>query len=154
MRKAIVVYDTRFGNTEKLAIAIARGIEKRGVAVDCRSVDDVVVDELVGYDFIAVGGPTHMAGISKPMGEFLEELRRVDISGKKGFCFDTRNQSRLNIFDLNGAARRIEKKMKKMRVKMMKPRGSALVEGREGPLEKGAQEAFEKTGAEIAGLIL
>jgi len=27
--------------------------------------------------------------MSEPMKEFLEELKTVDISGKKGFCFDT-----------------------------------------------------------------
>ncbi len=94
-----------------------------------------------------------MLGMSEPMKEFLENLNSVDISGKKGFCFDTRNQSRFNRFDLNSAAKRIEKKMKRMRVKMIKPRKSVMVEGREGPLEEAAQEKFEKLGKEIAQLI-
>ncbi|MFB0567809.1 MAG: flavodoxin family protein [Candidatus Bathyarchaeia archaeon] len=153
MIKAIVVYDSRFGNTEKIARALARGMEKQGVKVDCVKVDEVDVQKLVEYDFLAIGGPTHMLGMSEPMKEFLEELKTVDISGKKGFCFDTRVQSRLNRFDLNSAAKRIEKKMKKMKVKMIKSRKSAIVEGREGPLEKGAQETFEKLGEEIAELI-
>jgi hypothetical protein len=80
----------------------------------------------------------------------LEELKIVDASGKKGFCFDTRVQSRFNRFDLNSAAKRIEKKMK---VKMIKPRKSAIVEGREGPLEKETQKTFRKLGKEIAELI-
>lgn len=153
MRKAIVVYDTRFGNTEEIARALALGVEKQGVEVDCVKVDEVDIDGLVEYDLLAIGGPTHMAGISQPMKEFLEEVKTVDIRGKKGFCFDTRNQSRLNRFDLNSAARRIEKKMKRMKVKMIKPRESAIVEGREGPLEKRALETFEKLGEEIAELI-
>jgi len=87
------------------------------------------------------------------MKKFLEKLKTVDIRGKKGFCFDTRVESRFNRFDLNSAAKRIEKKMKKMKVKMIKSRESAIVEGREGPLEKGAQETFEKLGKEIVELI-
>ncbi len=153
MKKAIVIYDSRFGNTEKIARALARGIEKQGVKVDCFKVDEVDVQKLVEYDFLAIGGPTHMLGMSEPMKEFLENLNSVDISGKKGFCFDTRNQSRFNRFDLNSAAKRIEKKMKRMRVKMIKPRKSVMVEGREGPLEEAAQEKFEKLGKEIAQLI-
>ncbi len=153
MKKAIVIYDSRFGNTEKIARALARGIEKQEVKVDCFKVDQVDVQKLVEYDFLAIGGPTHMLGMSEPMKEFLENLNSVDISGKKGFCFDTRNQSRFNRFDLNSAAKRIEKKMKRMRVKMIKPRKSVMVEGREGPLEEAAQEKFEKLGKEIAQLI-
>jgi len=154
MSKAIVVYDSRFGNTEKIARALALGIEKQGVNVDCRKVDEVDVAELVEYDFLAVGGPTHIASMSEPMKGFLEDLKKVDISDKIGFCFDTRNRSRFNRFDLNSAAKRIEKKMKKMKVKMIKPRESAIVEGREGPLEKEAEEAFDRLGTEIAALIL
>lgn len=153
MNKAIVIYDSRFGNTEEIARALARGMEKQGVKVECVKVDEVNVDTLVEYDLLAIGGPTHNLGMSKPMKEFLEELKTVNISGKKGFCFDTRVQSRLNRFDLNSAAKRIEKKMKKMKVKMIKSRKSAIVEEREGPLEKGAQKTFEKLGKEIAELI-
>ena len=128
-------------------------MEKQGVKVDCVKVDEIDVDNLVGYDFLAIGGPTHKLGMSEPMREFLEKLKTVDISGKKGFCFDTRVQSRFNRFDLNSAAKRIEKKMKRMKVRMTKPRKSAIVEGKEGPLEKGAQKTFEKLGKEIAELI-
>jgi len=148
--KAIVIYHTKFGNTESIAKALAEGMEEQGVKVDCVKIDEVDVDKLVEYDFLAVGGPTHNLGMSKPMKGFLEELKIVDISDKKGFCFDTRVQSRFNRFDLNSAAKRIEKKMK---VKMIKPRKSAIVEGREGPLEKGTQKTFRKLGKEIAELI-
>lgn len=113
MKKAIVICDTRFGNTEKIARALARGMEKQEVKIDCVKVDEVDVDKLAEYDFLAIGGPTHKMGMSEPMKEFLEELRTVDTSGKKGFCFDTRVQSRLNIFDLNSAAKRIKKKNEK-----------------------------------------
>lgn len=153
MKKAIAIYDTRFGNTEKIAKALARGMEKQGVDVDCVKVDKVNFDKLEEYDFLAVGGPTHKAGTSKRMKEFLEKLESFDISGKEGFCFDTRVRSRLNRFGLNSAAKRIEKKMKKMRVTMIKPCKSAIVEGRDGPLEEGVEETFERIGVEIAELI-
>ncbi len=153
MPKAIVIFDTVFGNTEKIARALALGMEKQGINVDCVKVDEVDVSKLVEYDFLAVGGPTHKMGMSEPMKKFLEELNDVNISSKKGFCFDTRVESGFNRFDLNSAAKRIEKKMRKMRVKMIKSRQSVIVEGRDGPLEKGAQDTFERLGKEIAELI-
>jgi len=35
MNKAIVISDTKFGNTEKIANLLARGMEKQGAKVDC-----------------------------------------------------------------------------------------------------------------------
>ncbi len=140
MKKAVVICDSMFGNTERIARAFAQGMAKQGIKVDCVRVDEVVIDKLVEYDFLAIGGPTHRLGISEPMKEFLEELKTIDISGKKGFCFDTRVQSRFNRFDLNSAAKRIEKRMK-------------IVQGREGPLEEGTEKMFEQIGGEVAKLL-
>lgn len=153
MIEALVIFDTKFGNTRKMAVDLARGMKKNGANVDCLEVREVDVNKLNKYDFLAVGGPTHMLSISGKMKEFLEKLKTVDIEGKKGFCFDTRVKSRFNTFDLNGAAKRIEKKLKKMKVEMIKPHKSAIVEGREGPLEEGTEEKFEKIGAELAKYI-
>jgi flavorubredoxin len=146
VRKAIVIYDTRFGNTEKIARALARGIEKQGIKVDCVNVDEVDVDKLVEYDFLAIGGPTHIHGVSKPMKAFFEKLKSLDIGGRKTFAFDTRLES----WWAGSAAKGIEKNLKKLGTKIVKSRESAIVKGREGPLEEGIEEKFEQMGVEIA----
>jgi len=157
MRKGIVVYDSNFGNTERIARALARGLEEEGAEVDCLRIDEVDVERLAEYDFIAVGGPTHMIRTSKPMKAFLERLRTVDLRGLKGFSFDTRNESRMNSRSLllleNSAARVIEGVLKSRKVEIVMPRRSALVEGREGPLYDGMEEMFTQMGAEIAGTL-
>ena len=153
MSKGIVIYDSNYGNTEKVAKALAVGLEKGGVEADCVNIDGVDAEELRKYDLIAMGGPTHIASMSKPMKEFLKKVSVFKLNGVKGFAFDTRNQSRFNAFDLNGAAKRIEAKMKKMKVKMIRSRESALVEGREGPLHDGEIERFTRMGVEIGKLI-
>jgi flavodoxin len=150
MQKGIVVYDSGYGNTEKIARALAAGLRDGGIEADTARVDGIDARELAGYDLIAVGGPTHIAGASKPMKEFLERLGSTDLRGKKGFCFDTRNPSRFNAFDINSAAKKIEGRMKRKGVKMARRRESALVEGREGPLHDGAEERFRRIGTEIA----
>jgi len=147
VRKAIVIYDTGFGNTEKIARALARGIEKQGVKVDCVNVDEVDVDKLVEYDFLAIGGPTHMHGVSKPMKAFFGKMKSLDIGGGiRAFAFDTR----LDSWWAGSAAKGIEKSLKKLGMKIVKSRESAIVKGREGPLEEGIEEKFEQMGVEIA----
>ncbi len=150
MKKALVIYDTRFGNTREIAAALTKGMSKQGIAVDCYSVDEVDIDKIDNYGLLAIGGPTHMLGISDKMKDFLKKLEAVNRSRKQGFCFDTRVQSRFNHFDLNSAAKRIEKKIKKMGFNLIAPRKSALVIGREGPLEDCAIHTFEEIGRRIS----
>jgi flavodoxin len=154
MRKGIVVYDSNFGNTEKIARALALGLEEKSAKIDCLKVDQVDVEKLTEYDFRAIGGPTHIISASKPMKEFLERLKTVDLRELKGFSFDTRNESRMNsrrwlMFE-NSAARVIESALRKEKMDIVRPRRSAIVEGREGPLHEGMEEAFRRIGVEIA----
>ena len=151
MKKAIVVYDSNYGNTEKIAKALAEGMEEQGVEVDCIKVDEVDVKQLPKYDLLAIGGPTHAFGISKPMKAFLEKLRGVDVRSKKAFAFDTRFKSRW----AGSAGKGIESKLKGRRTGMsiVKPHSSAIVTGSKGPLEEGAEETFKQIGAEVAELI-
>lgn len=153
MKKAIVIYSSEYGNTQKISKALAKGIGKQVISVECLEINQINLNELADYDFLAVGGPTHNLGLSKDMKKFLEELKTVDLTGKNGFCFDTRVESRFNKFDLNSAAKRIEKKLRKLKVVMSKPRQSAIVTEREGPLEEGAAKRFLQTGIEIAEFI-
>lgn len=149
MSKAIVIYHSKFGNTEKIARALARGMEKQGANVDCISTGEVDVNKLVEYDLLVLGGPTHYFGVSKPMKAFLEKLETIDTKGKKAFAFDTKYKSRWS----GSAAKRIEKMLKNLGLSIVKPYSSAIVTGVEGPLEEGAEEMFEKIGFETAKLI-
>ena len=145
MKRAIVIYDTKFGNTEKIARALTRGMEKQGVKVDCVKTDEVYIDKLVEYDFLAIGGPTHVRGVSKPMKAFLEKLKSVDIKGKKAFAFDTKYKS----WWAGSAAKGIEKTLKKLGMSIIKPHSSAIVTGNKGPLKDGMEEMFEQIGGEM-----
>jgi hypothetical protein len=154
MMRAMIIYDSNFGNTERIARALAQGLARGGANVDCLKIDQVDTGDLRSYGFIAIGGPTHMIRPSKPMKEFLNRLEAVDLRGLKGFAFDTRNESRMNgghwLVLENSAARVIEGTLMKRKVEIVRPRHSAIVEGREGPLEDGTEEEFMEIGAEIA----
>ncbi|MFW9916065.1 MAG: flavodoxin family protein [Candidatus Thorarchaeota archaeon] len=157
MPRALVLYHSLYGNTKAIAISLAKGIEESAIVADCLSIDEVDLSQIKNYDFLAIGGPTHRIGLSKPMKAFLQKLKSANPRGMKGFSFDTRNHSRLNkkrwLMLENSAARRIEGKMKRMKISIIQPRQSAIVFGREGPLESGAEDRFRELGKEI-GIIL
>jgi len=146
LRKAIVMYDSKFGNTEKIAEALSEGMRKEGLNVDCLRIDKVDPSRLVEYEILAIGAPTQMFGISIPMKEFLKKLENVNLRNKKAFVFDTRLKSRF----AGSAAKGIEKQLKKLQMTIIKPYASAIVKGYEGPLEEGAEEKFTQIGSEIA----
>jgi flavodoxin len=149
--KALVVYDTMFGNTEKLAKALAKGLEEGGASVECMRIDAAKLDELSGYDLLAVGSPVQAWSASKTTKSFLESLKNIKgLSGKKAFAFDTRmSRSRL----AGDAGGKIEGKLKDLGLTIVKPHASAVVKGREGPLEEGAEEIFKQLGAELAKMM-
>ncbi len=150
MVKALVVYHSVYGNTEKVAKALAKGLEDGGVAVDCVRVDAVEFDKLSGYDLLVVGGPTQNRGASKPMEGFLERLKSVEgLSGKKAFALDTKYKSWL----AGSAGEKIEGKLKSLGLTIIKPHASAIVKGMKGPLEEGAEETFKQLGPELTKMI-
>ena len=146
MTKAIVIYHTQFGNTEKIAKEVASGMDEQGIDVDCIKVEEVQIDKLKEYDLLAIGGPTHGFGMSKPMKEFLEKLEHVDLQDKNAFAFDTKTGGRF----WGSAAKGIEKRLKRLGLNIVKPAASAIVKGLKGPLQDGMEEKFKQIGAELA----
>jgi len=150
MVKASVVYDSVYGNTEKAAKALAAGLESAGVDVNVVKVDAVKFDELGGVDLLCVGSPVHAWNASKPVKEFLESLKNVTgLTGKKAFAFDTKMKSRL----AGSAGEKIERNLKDIGLAIARHSESAVVKGREGPLEESAEDRFKQIGAELAKLL-
>jgi flavorubredoxin len=150
MPKALVIYDTVYGNTEKVAKALATGLESGGVDVHVVKVDKVNFDGLAEFDLLCVGSPTQAWNASKPTKEFLERLQSLKgLTGKKAFAFDTKMKSRL----AGNAGEKVEKKLKDAGLTIAKHRESAIVEGREGPLEENAEGRFKQIGADLAKIL-
>ncbi len=149
--KALIIYDSMFGNTEKVARALASGLGAAGVEVDCvKAAADVDVGGLRAYDMLVIGGPTHKRGFSDAMKTFTERLNDVDVTDMKGFAFDTKQEPRL----LTGSAgKRIEQRMRQRRVHVVKPHVSAIVLGREGPLAEGTEARFKQIGIELGRFV-
>ena len=63
--KAVVVYESMYGNTHLIADAIGEGLRTTGEAVVV-SVHDADASLVAGADLMVVGGPTHVHGMSRP----------------------------------------------------------------------------------------
>ncbi len=150
LEQGIVIYDSKFGNTEKVARSLADGLKMAGVATICVSTNEVQAETLKSCDLIAIGAPTQMFTASKPMKDSLVKLENVPgLRGKHGFAFDTKFNGRLS----GSASKFIEKKMEDLGFELVRPRQSAIVDKTEGPLEDGALETFEQIGFDIGNLL-
>ncbi|MHA2141921.1 MAG: flavodoxin family protein [Candidatus Thorarchaeota archaeon] len=153
MKNALVLYHSLYGNTKLVAMSLARGLEEVGIETDCMSITEIGLVQIPSYNFLALGSPTHIIRPSKDMKMFLQSLKSLKLEGLSGFAFDTRILSRMNsrkwLLLENSAARSIESALKKSKIRILAPRESAIVEGREGPLDNGVKERFMELGREL-----
>lgn len=86
---SLVVYDSIFGNTEKIARAIGTRLEALG-QVRVLKAADASRPDIENGDLLVVGGPTHRHGVSQDMQEFLDRTGRGTLRGVSAAAFDTR----------------------------------------------------------------
>lgn len=90
MTEVLVLYDSRTGNTEKMALAVAEGARQaKGTKVVVLSVDKAKVKDLLKYDAIIIGSPTYYGNMSGKMKEFIDKTYVVHgkLKGKVGGAF-------------------------------------------------------------------
>lgn len=85
----LVIYDSQFGNTERVARSIAAALEEFGEA-RVMQVGQVRPGELSGVDLLICGSPTQGMRSSPAMQSFLQNLPRTALNGMAVACFDTR----------------------------------------------------------------
>ncbi|MFW9941423.1 MAG: flavodoxin domain-containing protein [Candidatus Thorarchaeota archaeon] len=144
--KVIILYDSKFGNTKKVAITLDRGLESGGFHVDSVSIQDFNINKLRNYDVVGIGSPTHNRGLSKPMKLFLSKIKHENLKDKKGFVFETK----LSVPFSGSSAKKITKYLKMMKIELLHHEITANVLGNEGPLEENTLSKMEETGLDIA----
>ncbi|HSV49994.1 MAG TPA: flavodoxin domain-containing protein, partial [Candidatus Acidoferrales bacterium] len=89
--KAVVVFDTMWGSTDKMARAIGEGIASQGVEVKLlklRATDNTdIVTEIVDAKAVAVGSPTLNNGMFPSLGQFLTYEGGLKPKGKAWYFF-------------------------------------------------------------------
>ncbi|MBS7638489.1 FprA family A-type flavoprotein [Candidatus Bathyarchaeota archaeon] len=82
--KALVIYDSRTGNTEKMARAIAEGASSvEGVSVEVRRIGEMFpLSILADGDLTFYGSPVIYADVTEGFRSFLEHLKRMVEDGR------------------------------------------------------------------------
>jgi len=89
--KALIVYDSMWGSTEKIAYALYEGLEETGIKVTIRNlknthISDIITDVL-SSKFILLGSPTMNNTMLPTMGGFLTYLKGLKPRNRIGFVF-------------------------------------------------------------------
>jgi flavodoxin len=149
--KAVVIYDSVFGNTEKIARAIAEALGGPPETVIVQ-VGDLKSDQLTGVDLLVIGSPTRGFRPTKAIQDLLKGLSPQDLQGVRVAAFDTR----MSLRDVNNAiltfmtglfgyaADTIASQIKKKKGNLILPPGGFIVKASEGPLKDGE---LERAGA-------
>ena len=74
---AIIVYWSKTGNTEKVALAIREGLEEAGANVTLKKVKDAGDVDLFSYGLVCIGFPSYEWGPPGPMSRFLRSKFRT-----------------------------------------------------------------------------
>ena len=88
--RVLVVYDSKTGNTEKMAFGVAEGIEQMNeINVILKRVDDTAIKDLLKVDGIIVGSPTYYGQMSAKIKALLDKSVEIhgELEGKVGAAF-------------------------------------------------------------------
>ncbi|MFA6489084.1 MAG: flavodoxin family protein [Candidatus Micrarchaeia archaeon] len=152
--KALIIYDSVYGNTEKIAKAIGKEL-----ACDSIHVSFASSSSIKGLDLLITGTPTHGGMPSPAMQKFSESLPKGSLSGIRVASFDTWITkdspsffTRLAVGIFGHAAPRA---LSKLQALGGKPVAGAeaigfLVKGKEGPLVEGEMEKAQAWAKKLA----
>jgi len=149
--KALVIYDSAFGNTEKVAQAMGEALGSQ-TDVEVLRVTDVQPEQLRGLNVLIVGSPTQAFQPLPAIKDFLKSIPTQGLAGVKVAAFDTR----LSMDDIESpvgrfvlrffvklfgyAAKPIADRLTKKGGELMIPPEGFFVEDTEGPLKRGELE--------------
>jgi len=94
MAKALIVYFSLSGKTEKMAEYIAEGVRFSGQQVMVNKISDIKsFSDLNGYDGYIFGSPTYHRDMAEPMKTFLFLAKKADLEGKPAGAFGSYTHS-------------------------------------------------------------
>jgi flavodoxin len=127
--RVLIIFDSKYGNTEKVARAIG---ESSGIQV--LHVDDIHPVDLTNCDLLIIGSPTHGGFPTEGIHRLVKDA--PDLHMVNAAAFDTRTKT--TVFGY--AAPKIGRNLKKKGAAMLVQPEGFLVVGMEGPLMEGELE--------------
>lgn len=94
MKKVLVGYISRTGNTENMAQFIAEGVRFTGCSADVTKISSIGSEkDLEGYDGFIFGCPTYHRDMTAGMKTFLFLAQKANLVGKMGGAFGSYTHS-------------------------------------------------------------
>jgi flavodoxin len=160
--QALILFDSQYGNTQKIAEAIAEGMREAGGmghAVQLHRLGDVPPGDVTGLDLLVVGSPTHAFRATPEMKTWLKEIPDHALQGTAVAVFDTRftdehikSESRV-LTVMSGlfgfAADPMGDELKKKGGRLVVSPEGFYVSGTEGPLLDGELERAAEWGRQV-----
>jgi Flavodoxin len=163
--KALVVYESMFGNTETIARAVADGLRE---TLDVTFAEVTGMPRALGHDLLVVGAPTHAFGLSRPatradaarqgtvrpdavevgLREYLDSS--PPLTGIIAAAFDTRIDK---AFVPGSAAHRAHRHLHRLGCRTPVGAQSFRVAGITGPLVAGEAERGRRWGVALAAAV-
>ena len=155
MTEKLIIFDSFFGNTEKIAQALGEALGD----VPVKKVDQVKDEDLIDLKVLIVGSPTRAFQPSPGIKAFLKGLKPGALQGVKAAAFDTRipkdqtNSGFLKfMISLFGYAdKKIEKLLVKAGADIALESAGFGVTDTEGPLVEGELERASEWAKRISG---
>jgi hypothetical protein len=162
--RAMIVYESMFGNTRDVADAVALGLRIHGLDVSTVEVGQASVDLPDDLDLLVVGAPTHALSLSRTqtresaaeqaegplvstgpgVREWLERLPKDD--GRRVATFDTHVDKKIP----GSASKAARKRLRRLGFRAVAPAESFYVSDVQGPLIDGELERARAWGTRLA----
>jgi flavodoxin len=149
--KAIIIYESRWGNTKLVGEKIAEGMRQvKGTETTVVDVKDLESAQLAGFELILIGSPNHMGGATRNIGTLIGKLGELPVNGKKAAAFDTCMKN-----DYEKTENKLEHLIaqKAPGIKVLTPGLSIIVNGFKGPAQPEELSKAIEFGKKIAGRI-
>jgi flavorubredoxin len=145
--KAIIIYDSKYGNTMTVAETIAEGVRKECVEALVSEVSRIDLNKVAEYDAVLIGSPNHMGGPTRSIRSLIVKLNGLGLQGKAFAVFDTYMGG-----DVGKAVGKMERQMgeKAPGLKRVASGLSVRVQGMKGPVAEGELPRCSEFGRMIA----
>jgi hypothetical protein len=170
--RALVVYESVFGDARTIAHAIAEGLSTGAVPADVVAAAEAPIQIGPDVGLLVVGGPNHAFGMPRPstregavkqhgaaiadtgtgLHEWLDEVR-APAAGMAAAAFDTRGSGHPVLAKMDHAARTEVKLLGKLGARLVAPSEHFFVVDTQGPLVEGEEDRARAWGTTLAGLV-
>jgi hypothetical protein len=169
--KALVIYESMFGDGQEVARAITAGLAEQGVAVEAVEVGHAPTAVAADIDLVVVGSPNHGWGMPRPatreeaatktdrpivsqgigVREWLEEASLP--AGVRTAAYDTRGSHPKAVVRFDHASTSIEKALARLGGRPVAPAEKFRVASMTGPLEPGEVERAQAWGRALGSTL-